>query len=239
VKKKYILSIIIITIFFQIYGGKFECQAQQSNPSYASFLADSVVDTRTSSESDNKYQEFQDSLYKRFLNLNVTSKTLFQFNLSLSDDEWSKVINNTSELPYQAALRSLNAVPSISFIPTGEEKVRYASNLEAARHVPFVQYPNYGVKVALNDIGVFLGLIEDTSPEIFYTLDSPNDVEIVVYSIQAKVIATLFNGKQIPGKYKLTWNYRDDNGRKMISGDYIAEVRIGNVKFIRKRIVIP
>jgi hypothetical protein len=197
------------------------------------------IDTKTSSGENKSFKNYQDSLFQRFLKLDVTARTLFNFNLSLTDDAWRNLLNNTSELPYQAALRSLNAVPSISFVPTGVERMTYQANLDAARYIPFVPYPNYGLKVPLNDIGVFMGLIEDTSPEIYYSLDAPNDVEIVIYSIQAKVIATLYNGRQIPGKFKLTWNFRDDNGRKMLSGDYIAEVRIGNAKFIRKRIVIP
>ncbi|MBR3090812.1 MAG: hypothetical protein IKH10_02320, partial [Bacteroidetes bacterium] len=85
---------------------------------------------------------------------------------------------------------------------------------------------------------VLLGIIEDTSPEIKYSLGMIADVEIVIYSVQAKVIATIFKGTQRPGSYKITWNQRDDKGKKMPYGDYIAEVRIGTDRFVRKRIVI-
>jgi hypothetical protein len=235
---------VFIIISFLLLNSAMLTVLKAENKSLDSFeinqnLEKKSTETKTSSGETRSYKDYQDSLYQRFLKLNVTARTLFNFNLSLSDEAWSNILNNTSELPYQAALRSLNTVPSIAFIPTGVEKMLYQSNLEAARYIPGIITPNYGLKVSMNDIGVFMGIIEDTSPEIFYSLDAPNDVEVVIYSIQAKVIATLFDGRQIPGKFKLTWNFRDDNGRRMMSGDYIAEVRIGNSKFVRKRIVIP
>lgn len=239
---KFIKYFSIILLFLtQSYVASLSFNNSIDNESLQISTQDSIrnQDFKTSSGDTRTYKDFQDSIYNRLLNLNISARTLFKLNLSLTEEIWTRILNSSSELPYQSALRSLNAVPSQAFIPSGVEKMQYQSNLAAARHIPYVVMPNYGLSVDLNDIGVFLGLIEDTSPEIFYSLDSPNDVEVVIYSIQAKVIATLFSGRQIPGKYKLTWNFRDDNGKRMTSGDYIAEVRIGNTKFVRKRIVIP
>ncbi|OGU61669.1 MAG: hypothetical protein A2X64_01485 [Ignavibacteria bacterium GWF2_33_9] len=239
--KKYIFFLSFITILLPFLQENSYAISRNSNDLVILQHIDStsLVDTKTSSGENQKYYDYQDSLYKKFLSLNVTSRTLFNFNLSLTEDAWNNILNNTSELPYQSALSSLNAVPSVAFIPTGVEMMNYQANLDAASYIPFVNKPNYGVRVPLRDIGVFLGLVEDTSPEIVYSLDGSNEVEIVIYSIQAKVIATLYKAIQRPGKFKITWNFRDDNGRLMPSGDYIAEVRIGNSKFIRKRIVIP
>lgn len=242
---KYIIKNSIILILFSVILTDFSYSQDRSEPKGSkSYLVqlektEKTGETKTSSGANNIYKNYQDSIFQHLLLLNVTARTMFNFNLSLSDEAWSKIINNTNDLPFQQAMKSLNAVPSIAFIPTGQERMMYQTNLENARYIPGITLPNYGLKVSFNDIGTFLGLVEDTSPEIQYYLDSPNTVEVVIYSIQAKVVATLFNGKQITGNYKLTWNFRDDLGRKMPSGDYIAEVRIGNSKFVRKRIVIP
>jgi len=83
------------------------------------------------------------------------------------------------------------------------------------------------MKVALGDIAQFFGLAEDVSPVIKYNLDFATEVQIVIYSVNASVVATLFDGHQPAGNYSITWNGRDDKGRKLPSGDYVAEVRIG------------
>ncbi len=196
-------------------------------------------DVKTSSGAASKYKSYQDSIFQHFLNMKVTALTLFHFNLSLSDEEWAAITKSNSDLPYQAALKSLAVVPPSAFIPSGQEQVLYESNLEAAQYIPFVSQPKYGLKIPFHDIGQFLGLIEDTSPDIYYSIDSPEYIQVVIYSLQGIVIAKIYDGKQAPGNYKLTWNLRDDNGRRMSSGDYIGEVRIGNSKFLRKRIVVP
>ena len=65
------------------------------------------------------------------------------------------------------------------------------------------------------------------------------NVEVVVYSPQARVIAVLLKMHQPTGKYQITWNGRDEKGRRMPTGDYVAEVRLGDERFVRKRIQIP
>jgi len=195
--------------------------------------------TKTSSGVNEKYKRLQDSIYRKLLDLNVTARSLFYFNLTLTDETWNAITRSNANLPYQAALQSLATVPPSAFAPTGTEQVAFESNLEAAQNIPGIAPHRYGLKIPLRDIGEFFGLVEDVSPEIKYTLDAADDIEIVIYSIQAKVVATLFKGRQVPGSYQITWNFRDDNGRRLPSGDYIGEVRIGNVKFIRKRILLP
>lgn len=186
------------------------------------------------------YRQLQDSVFKIYSKLGVTARSLFQYNLSLTDDLWNKLTSKSNELPYELAMRSLSVVPAEAFKPSGEEIVQRQEAIAAGLRLPTgLSYPQGGLRVPLSLIGQFLGIVEDVSPEIRYSLDAPNDIEIVIYSMQAKVIATLFKGRQIPGTYEITWNFRDEYGRRMNSGDYIAEVRIGNSKYVRKRIVIP
>ncbi len=186
------------------------------------------------------YRQLQDSVYKIYSKLGVTARSLFQYNLSLSDELWQKLTNKSEDLPYQLAMRSLSVVPSTAFKPSGEEIVQRQEAIAAGLRLPTgLSYPQGGMRVPLDLIGQFLGIVEDVSPEIRYTIDAPNEIEIVIYSMQAKVIATLFKGRQVPGSYEISWSFRDENGRRMTSGDYIAEVRIGNTRYVRKRIVIP
>jgi flagellar hook assembly protein FlgD len=113
-------------------------------------------------------------------------------------------------------------------------------NVANSFYVPFVQtYNPSSIQIPFETIGNLLGLTEDVSPEIKYDIDFNADVTVVVYSTRATVVATIFSGRQIPGHYEFKWNFRDDNGRLMPSGDYVAEVRVGNYKFIRKKITIP
>lgn len=253
--KKNLFRITIFTLLIICVTSialKSEQNYQNTNSKYytqSTFIAENInkdnegpkdeESPKTSSGASENYKKYQDSIYRRFLDMNVTARSLFYFNLSLTDEEWAAITHSKSNIPYQAALQSLETVPPSAFVPTGMEQVAYQSNLEAAQYIPGIAPHRYAVKIPLRDIGEFFGLVEDVSPEIKYSLDAADDIEIVIYSIQAKVVATLFKGRQVPGSYKITWNFRDDNGRKLPSGDYIGEVRIGNAKFIRKRIVLP
>ncbi|HRT67152.1 MAG TPA: FlgD immunoglobulin-like domain containing protein [Bacteroidota bacterium] len=185
------------------------------------------------------YAPYQDSIYNKLLKMNVPARTLFKYNLALGDAAWQDYLKEQNTLPYNAAMQSLANLPRTVFQPSGVEQTLYQTNLEMAQYVPGLNSHLFGIKVPLSDIAQVLGLTEDVSPEIVYSIDATLDVEIVIYSIQAKVIATIYKGKQNAGSYKITWNLRDDYGRRMPSGDYIAEVRIGDSKFVRKRIVIP
>jgi len=136
-------------------------------------------------------------------------------------------------------MQNINNIPREFFIPTGNEVVQHEINRQMSMYIPGINNLSpYGAKISFADIGSMFGLTEDVSPVITYRLDYYVEVEVVIYSIRAVVIATLFEGKQPPGPYKITWNGRDDNGRKMPRGDYIGEVRIGKERLIRKRIVI-
>lgn len=143
-------------------------------------------------------------------------------------------------MPWQTAMKSLDLPPEY-FLPSGRERVMSAYNIAQSQYVPNLspyKNPNPGVQISLSSIAAFLGLEEDVSPVMQYVIDYATEVQIVVYSPQAKVIATIFDGRQAPGKYRITWNGRDDAGRRMPPGDYVSEVRIGKERFARKRIAL-
>jgi hypothetical protein len=181
----------------------------------------------------------QDSAYYRALRSNVTSSTRIWNDLHLTQYTWYEYLKNIKKSDVAIAMESLSSLPKEYFLPDPTEVVQREINIANAFYVPYVNtYSRNGLRVSFADIGSFLGVTEDVSPEISYRLDKSTNVMVVIYSISAVVIAKLFDGNQPSGNYTLNWNGRDDNGKKMPPGDYIAEVRIANEKYIRKRIII-
>ncbi len=189
---------------------------------------------------DRDYTTIQDSAYFRALKLNLPTDVRIAYDLNKFSNGWRLQQELSKGKPWQIAVRNINNVPSELFIPTGVEKMQYVTNLVMSQYVPGIRALNPGGGIAsLNEIATFLGLAEDVSPVIKFGVEYADEVEITIYSIQAVAVATIYKGNLLPGNYKYVWNGRDDKGKKMKSGDYIAEVRMGKYKFFRKRIVVP
>jgi len=186
------------------------------------------------------YTAQQDSNYFRAMKLKISAISRFVQDLKRFEASRLTEKEMSSGAPLSIASKNMN-LPNEILSPSNQEIAMYQYNQMQAFNVPFVNTynPMSGMRVSLSAIGQFLGLVEDVSPNLEYKMDYSTDVEVVVYSMQASVIATLFKGLQTPGSYKFTWNARDDKGRKVASGDYIGEIRIGKEKYIRKRIYIP
>jgi len=217
----------------------------QNSDSVARVQTDSTVlykfniESSKPTSSEEIYLPEQDDYYQTELATRLPSAVRFRNAILETQQSWQLSKELHRGLPLNVALENVFNLPASAFLPTGQEIVQHEINKIKAFEVPFVPtYNPYGLKIPLNLIGTFLGITEDVSPDVSYSLDNSAEVEVVVYSIGANVVATLFAGPQSAGRYKLTWNLRDTNGKRMPSGDYIAEVRIGKTKLIRKRIVI-
>ena len=181
----------------------------------------------------------QDSAYFRALRTRIPASTRFSLDLKRFETDIRLMSELNKGTPLDIARKNLD-LPSEYFIPSPQEFALYELNQKLSTYVPYIRTSQpFGFKANLSDIGKILGLVEDVSPVLTYEVDTYTDVEVVVYSIEARVVASIFSGKQTPGKYTYTWNVRDDAGRLMPPGDYIGEIRIGRSKFIRKRIYIP
>lgn len=187
---------------------------------------------------DEHYTPEQDSAFARAMRLRIANDTRFMQELRALMTLGTNRPLTEFEKTELAIQRNLD-IPSEFLAPSQQDLTLYQYNiLQSQRVIGVNNVPLGKFSLSLNSIGKFFGIVEDLSPEIKYDLDFTVDVEVVVYSISAKVIATLFKGVQSPGSYKLTWNKRDSKGKMMPSGDYIAEVRIGKVRTVRKRIQI-
>ena len=189
---------------------------------------------------EHDYSAKQDSAYFRAMRLSIPTEVRLTTDLNNFADGWRLKQELAKGLPWQVAVRNINEIPASLFIPTGVEKMQYVTNLVMSQYVPGIRPLNPGQGIAsMSEIATFLGLAEDVSPNIKFRVEYADEIEITVYSIQAVAVSTIFKGNLMPGSYKYVWNGRDDKGKKMKSGDYIAEVRMGKYKFFRKRIVIP
>jgi hypothetical protein len=188
---------------------------------------------------DYDFSAKQDSNYYRAMRLNMTPLARLGYDLDKLRAQMEIHDRIRAGMPWQIALKNMEDIPSDLLKPSPVEIVHHQVDIINALSVPFVNtYNPYGMKIPLGAIGQFLGITEDVSPRITYTLEHPAEVEVVVYSIDATVIATLFKGQQPAGTYRLNWNGRNDKGRRMPRGDYIGEVRIGQTRYIRKKIEI-
>jgi hypothetical protein len=189
--------------------------------------------------SKDSFSPEQDSAFFAAMRLSLPIRTLLNQNLKYSDDLWNFERSVSQGTPWQIAIENLRSIPPEFYRADPVEMVNRQYAIEQSMYVPFINnHLRTGSKFTFESIGKFLGLIEDTSTEIKYNLDFSTNVEVVIYSISSVVVATLYNGNQMPGSYKLTWNGRDEFGKLMPPGDYIAEVRIGNERYIRKRIIV-
>jgi 5'-nucleotidase/UDP-sugar diphosphatase len=70
--------------------------------------------------------------------------------------------------------------------------------------------------------------------EIAYTIPEGSDVSIDIYDLLGQKIRTLVDSHKSPGSYVVTWNGRDDLGRKVSSGIYFYKMRAGDFTQTRK-----
>jgi hypothetical protein len=159
--------------------------------------------------------------------------------LDKSEFQWNLWLKSLDETPSNILFNSFARMPESVFNPTFTEVVQHEINMIKGLSIPTVfNFSPSGISIDLQKAGTFLGVVEDVSPVISYTLYEISDVEIVIYSIGAKAVATIFSGTQRAGSYSITWNLKDDLGKRMPPGDYVGEVKIGSKRYVMKRIVI-
>lgn len=189
---------------------------------------------------DYAFSPEQDTAFARAVRLGIPPGTLTQIHAQMYARGWADEQNKGERPAWETAMKNLE-IPADYYLPSARERTLYAYGIAQSQYIPNVspyKNPNPGIQIPLSSIAAFFGLEEDVSPVMQYNVDYTAEVQIVVYSPQAKVIATVFDGRQFAGKYRITWNGRDDSGRRMPPGDYVSEVRIGKDRYIRKHIVL-
>ncbi len=184
----------------------------------------------------------QDSAYYRAIRLHLPPDLRFQLDLLALRRYWLEY-QEQQQRSLTATIRSHLQLPDTTWLPTPQELVQYQYNLAQARMIPSVtmqQFPGLtGLTIPLQTIAQFLGIAADTEPEISFRLRSYANVEVAVYSPQAKKIATIVRGMKAPGRYTIRWNGRTDQGYPVPSGEYVLEVRVSGAQdqFVRRKLI--
>ena len=202
--------------------------------SYSAFSQDPAKPDR---DPRSQYSPLQDSAYKEALKENIPVSQRIRETLGIID---ILILQNSKpKSNWEIARNNLNQIPSEYYNADPVEVVNREIMFQQSQYAPFVRsYSQYGAKISMSEVMNLLGFNQDFSPNISYELDHHSKVKIVIYSIQAVAIATIFEGIQEPGSYTKTWNQRDDNGRFMPPGEYVAEVKIDNRRLVMKSIII-
>jgi hypothetical protein len=225
-----LLILFQITIFAQNEDVKTILKKKQQRSSFDVFTKDSS-DTKIPGL-DNRTTEAQDSAYAQAMRMTLPIELRLRYDLM-------NIGYTLISLDPEAEKTGMDYIPTDAFKPDPNMIVQRQENLMRAFEVPYARtYNPYGVRLSFADIGSFFGLTEDYSGNIKFKVDNYTEVEVVIYSIQAVVVATIFKGHLPPGSYQRTWTGRDENGRKLPPGDYVGEVRIKGENSYRKQIII-
>ena len=113
---------------------------------------------------------------------------------------------------------------------------------------PFIDHPEW--VTALNPTAVAPALpprivLEQNFPNPFnprttisFTLGEPVSVDLSVYSVAGRRIATLLSGPQAAGRHEVTWQGRDDGGVDLASGLYFYRLDGGAVTITRRMVLL-
>jgi len=77
-----------------------------------------------------------------------------------------------------------------------------------------------------------------TSTTIPYQLSEPAEVEIAIYDVLGRRIETLVSKAKDAGRYRVTWDGRDEAGGPVASGIYFYRIEAGGFTASRKMIVV-
>ncbi|NOZ75568.1 MAG: T9SS type A sorting domain-containing protein [FCB group bacterium] len=73
---------------------------------------------------------------------------------------------------------------------------------------------------------------------IEYTLKKAGLISLTIYNLRGQAVRHLVSASQSAGKYKITWNGRDDWGRSVSTGTYIYRLETGERSVSRKMALV-
>jgi hypothetical protein len=153
---------------------------------------------------------------------------------------WRAYLDSLENTPQAVMARNLAMTPE-DWKPTAADRNRREEDIKRSQNAGDLFKNHYVplVSAPLAAIGRMLGLIEDVTPRIKYTLNGTRPVTVKIYTLTAEPVVTLVEGSQPPGVYSFDWDLLDAAGRRVVYGDYIAEVIVDKVLVLRKRIEVP
>jgi len=153
----------------------------------------------------------------------------------------SQFLDSLRSTPEERMKRALT-FNAADWQPTEADRARRAEEIWKSQgfdkifsNIPRVQL----MSMSLGAIAMALGLTEDVSPRIRYSLLSTDSVSVIVYNTQADTVRVIVNTIQRPGVYDFNWDMIASNGHRATMGHYVAEVIVGRRLVLRKRIEVP
>ena len=78
----------------------------------------------------------------------------------------------------------------------------------------------------------------NSSTGLEFALPEPGQVQLAVYSLVGQRVATLVEEGREAGRYTITWDGRDDDGRSLATGVYLYRLRAGAHTLTRKLLML-
>ncbi|MCK4352226.1 T9SS type A sorting domain-containing protein [candidate division WOR-3 bacterium] len=135
-----------------------------------------------------------------------------------------------------------NVKPAIERVASGVYGIVYAD------YPPQNAYFDRSDWVGITEIPVSkpdIVMLLDNYPEPFnqytsikYQLPVRSKVSLKVYNITGRLVKTLFDGENGPGSYTVTWNGKDESGRKLSSGTYFYRIETPNWTSTKKMVLL-
>ncbi|MFQ5571677.1 MAG: T9SS type A sorting domain-containing protein [Rhodothermales bacterium] len=76
------------------------------------------------------------------------------------------------------------------------------------------------------------------STTIHYSLEQAGTVELSVYDLLGRKVRSLIQANKPAGAYSVRWNGRDDAGRRVASGTYFYQLRVGSFISTRRMVLL-
>jgi hypothetical protein len=100
---------------------------------------------------------------------------------------------------------------------------RYQSDM-VIRDAHYADDAQASLVVEADEDHLILNIDRDQTISIAYNAPRSSYVQIRVYDLQGRSVATLYDGQSL-GPQRVSWDGRDDNGAKVPVGTYICHVR--------------
>jgi hypothetical protein len=71
-----------------------------------------------------------------------------------------------------------------------------------------------------------------------YSLNTASTVQVRIYDQAGRVVRVIAEGTKAPGRHALTWDGRDQAGRTLANGVYIAKIAVNSVAFTRRLVLL-
>lgn len=76
------------------------------------------------------------------------------------------------------------------------------------------------------------------STKIVYSVPIHSRIQINIYSLQGRLVKMLVDGSRSPGRYTVSWNGTDNEGKRVASGVYFCRLAAGEFTESRKMMLI-